>query len=621
MTTNFYGLTGPSRSRDAVTSLLDRMRLQPDAGEDVATLSTVRDAAGVQTAGPNAEQILVDQPHVIGAFSGAPYWSHTELAELAKRTSFANSLATAYRRDNTDFLQHLAGPFSLALIDPERNEAVIAIDRMGIGQIYYSYDSSEGLVFGSSARFLQAHGGIAAQLSQQAIYNYLYFHMIPSPGSIFENQEKLGPGEYLAYRLGGVERNRYWSPTFNEKNGRRRHELEEELRELLQQSVRRCIADDSTGCFLSGGIDSSTVAGLLSELERPAKSFTIGFREKGYDETAFARITSEHFGTEQTEYFVSPQDVVDILPRIAESYDEPFGNSSVVPTYYCARTARQNGVSTLLAGDGGDELFGGNVRYITQSIFGVYDRIPQWLKSALIEPVTFGLPGAARFPPTRKMQSYIRQAKVPMPDRLETYNYFSRTPVHDILHPAFLNSVRTDEPIALLQQVYQSSQAPSMLNKMLELDWKFTLADNDLRKVNQMAALAGIEVRYPFLDDDLVEFSTRVPPGMKIRLMRLRDFFKRAMTGYLPKSVLQKPKHGFGLPFGIWMKSYAPLRELAYDNLSDIGKRDSAYLDKLVKSHQSAHAHYYGEFIWVLMMLELWLKNHDARSSAASISG
>jgi asparagine synthase (glutamine-hydrolysing) len=153
-----------------------------------------------------------------------------------------------------------------------------------------------------------------------------------------------------------------------------------------------------------------------------------------------------------------------------------------------------------------------------------------------------------------------------------------------------------------------------MLNKMLELDWKYTLADNDLRKVNLMCELAGIGVQYPMLDDDLVDFSTRVPPEMKIHRFRLRHFFKHAMKDFLPPKILGKSKHGFGLPFGIWMKSYKPLRDLAYDSLTDLKKRNfvqSSYLDELIQSHDSVHAHYYGEFIWVLMMLELWLEKHD----------
>jgi len=621
MKNSFCGLSAPHQPKEKLTNILERMGQNSSSDETSQLLIESTGSSGIAVSGQDKTRCLIAQGGLVGAIAGSPYWSSDDLENIHRQSGFAESITTAYLRHGMDLLKFLRGAFSLALTDTANNETLLAIDRMGICQLYYSYNPNEGIVFGTEARSLHAHGEFPPLINDQAIFDYLYFHMVPSPGSVFQDQYKLKPGECLNYSFGKLTNRQYWAADFDETGRSGRRQLEDELIELLRQSVRRSSPDDRTGCFLSGGIDSSTIAGILAELQKHAKSFTIGFQEKGYDETDFARVTAGHFNTEQTEYFVSPSDVVDILPRIAESYDEPFGNSSVVPTYYCARLAKENGIDSLLAGDGGDELFGGNVRYVTQQVFGIYEHVPQWLRSALIEPISFKMPGADKFLPTRKLQSYIRQAKVPMPDRFETYNHLNRGPIDGILHPEFLASLHTNAPIELFRNTYNSSNATSMLNKMLELDWKFTLADNDLRKVNRMCELANIEVRYPFLDDDIVEFSARVPPSMKISLFRLRHFFKRAMRDFLPQQVLRKSKHGFGLPFGVWMKSYKPLQDLAYDSLSDIGKRNivqPAYLDQLIQAHRSAHAHYYGEFIWVLLMLELWLKTHSDQTTSGT---
>ena len=607
------GLVAARDTSESVSTIVGRMARAATKETSPHLEIESFDSGGVAVAGNTDTQGVSVDGGLLAAYTGAPWWSDSRLARACSDSGFTDSLIAAYRRHGDALLDHLHGSFSIAIVDTTCDFALLAIDRMGICQLYLAETRNGGLIFGSKASCIQAHGGIPVEFRHQAIFDYLYFHMVPSPGSLFRLQRKLQPGECVVSRNGSLDWRSYWSPSFDETGKADRRDLESELQHLMRQAVKRCVSSDATGCFLSGGIDSSTVAGILSEMRNPVSTFTIGFQEKGYDETSFARISAEHFHTRQFEYFVSPADVVDMLPRIAAHYDEPFGNSSVVPTYYCAKLARETGIRTLLAGDGGDELFGGNVRYVTQQIFGLYDRIPNPIKSAMIEPLAFGTPGAGRFYPTRKLQSYIRQANIPMPERLESYNYFNRTPVDAILHPDFLNVIDPEAPAKMLRDTYFATNATSTLNRMLALDWKYTLADNDLRKVVSMCELAGVDVRFPFLDDDLVQFSSRVHPGIKIKRWQLRYFFKRSMRDFLPERVLSKSKHGFGLPFGIWMNSYSPLKELAYDCLTDFGKRRivrPTYIDELIGAHRSAHAHYYGEFIWVLMMLELWLKAH-----------
>jgi asparagine synthase (glutamine-hydrolysing) len=210
----------------------------------------------------------------------------------------------------------------------------------------------------------------------------------------------------------------------------------------------------------------------------------------------------------------------------------------------------------------------------------------------------------------RKLRSFIRQASVPLPDRLETYNFLNRSPLADILEPEFLAEVDVMQPLALLREVYQRTASTSQVNRMMHLDLKFTLADNDLRKVSRMCELAGVEVRYPLLDEALVEFSGELPASLKVNGLKLRYFFKQALKDFLPPETLAKTKHGFGLPFGLWLRNYKPLADLAQESLRAFQGRGivkPSYVRELRQQHETSHANYFGVMIWVIITLERWL--------------
>jgi asparagine synthase (glutamine-hydrolysing) len=214
--------------------------------------------------------------------------------------------------------------------------------------------------------------------------------------------------------------------------------------------------------------------------------------------------------------------------------------------------------------------------------------------------------------PISKIKGYVKQAKIPLPDRLESYNFLTRTPLGDIFEKDFLAEINADDPLNLLRNSYSQPQTSSSLNRMLFLDLQFTLADNDLRKVNRMCELAGVDVKFPLLDEDIVRFSAALPPHLKVNGFKLRYFFKQALRDFLPSEILTKSKHGFGLPFGIWMDEHPPLRQLSMDSLSSLRGRNiikAQYLDNLQKHHRE-HKSYYGVMIWVLVMLEQWLQSH-----------
>ncbi len=449
-------------------------------------------------------------------------------------------------------------------------------------------------------------------LSRQAIFNYLFCHVIPSPGTIYRAVQKLQPGESVTFRGSVVEKRFYWRLTYHDDGTDSVDALERRFRLLLRNAARNAIDGPSAvGTFLSGGTDSSTVTALLTEQTgEPARTYSIGFAWEGFDEMKYARITAQHLGARAHEYYVTPQDIVEAIPIIARAYDEPFGNDSAAPTYFCAKMAREDGVQVLLAGDGGDEVFGGNTRYAKQKVFEAYGRVPKALRRALIEPLVFSFPGSDHITPLRKLGSYIRQASIPLPDRLETYNFLHRSPLADVFEPEFLAAVDVDEPLAMQRDVYQRATSTSALNRMMHLDLKLTLADNDLRKVSRMCDVAGIEVRYPLLDDDLVEFSGEIPASLKVKGLKLRYFFKHALKDVLPPETIAKTKHGFGMPFGLWLRSHAPLAELVHGNLDAFQRRGimrPSYIRDLRRQHDTGHATYFGIMIWVVAMLECWL--------------
>ncbi len=520
------------------------------------------------------------------------------------------ALATDYRTLGASALQKLSGCFTLAILDPARRVALLAIDRIGIEQLYYA-PQAKGLLFATMPAALIRAGDFDAGIDPQAIYDYLYCHMIPSPRTIYRGLRKLPASHFLEWRDGVLRVEPYWLPQFAETpidvaaTGR-------EMLEIIETVIRREASETPAaqlGAFLSGGLDSSTVAGMLARVTEPAHTYSIGFAVPGYDEMDYARTAVRHFQTTPHEYYVTPDDVAEWLPQIAAGADEPFGNSSLLPAYCCARFAREQGITRLLGGDGGDELFAGNERYATQGIFELFGRLPsvlQTLIGAAVRPL-------ANIPLARKAHGYVKQARVPLPDRMDNYAFLVRHDPAEIFHPDFLAQVSTQEPLELKRAAFFAPDEASTLNRMLYLDWHFTLHDNDLVKINTACRLAGVEIAYPLLDDALVEFSCRIPTAQKLRRMKLRWFYKDAVRDFLPETIINKKKHGFGLPFGIWTRSDPRLLAITDDALDALKQRgwfQPAFLDQARQLHREGHAAYYGELVWILTMLELWLRAH-----------
>jgi len=507
----------------------------------------------------------------------------------------------------------IKGQYSLASLSNTNKSLVLATDKTGSQPIYYA-QTKEGLVFGSSAESIRCHPDVSGEIDYQAIYNYMYFHVIPSPRTIFKHIKKLEPASYLTCTNGNIKIEKYWTPNYSNQS-KKFVQLKNELNNLTNKSIEFYGSNKSTGTFLSGGIDSSTISGLYNQLYGPGiESYSMGFSESGYDEIGYARIAAKHFKLNLNEYYVTTDDIVGSIYDVMNSYDEPFGNSSAIPTYMCAKFAKSSGSNYLLAGDGGDELFAGNSRYAEQKLFNIYQEIPRSVRKYLLEPVFVDSPLPKLSDFTRKIMRYISISNTPMPDRMETYNYIYRMGEKNIFSSEFLAQIDPSEPLNDIKRTYHSSSTNSLVDKMLYYDWKYTLADNDLRKVGNMCNLAGVKVFYPLLDDDLLTLSTEVPANLKLKRQQLRYFFKKSYSDFLPEEIINKSKHGFGLPFGEWLKTSETLKNLIYEKLHQLESRNifiPGFISDSINKHKYGHAAYYGTLVWLMAMLEVWLQEHN----------
>jgi asparagine synthase (glutamine-hydrolysing) len=499
------------------------------------------------------------------------------------------------------------------VIDHARGAATAIAPRLAPRLLYWRADTDEFSIASEPHRLAHANGRVA-NVTANAVFQYVYFHMIPGPATAFAGISKLDGGHTLFWNGGPASVTRYWRPRFAADPAMSETAAALELHRLLRKSVERSLAGVSApGAFLSGGLDSSTVAGLASQFRPGIPTVTMGFNAAGYDEIEYARIASRHFGTRPLEYYVTPDDVLRTLPTIAAAFPEPFGNSSAAAVYHCARMAREHGISLLLAGDGGDELFGGNDRYARQVVFENYARLPRTVRQSVLEPLIAAAARRTTALPVRKAQSYIEQALVPLPDRLQRYNFLHQLAPTDVFAPELMAQVDPQAPLRLLREEFSVPQTSSNVDRMLFMDWKFTLHDNDLVKVNVMADLAGVGVAYPMLADSVLDFSLEIPADWKVRRGQLRWFYKRAMRDFLPRAIIKKTKHGFGLPFGVWTRTHEGLRQLSEDALQSLSKRGyfrPGFLTEALRLHREGHASYYGELVWILLVLELWLQAH-----------
>jgi asparagine synthase (glutamine-hydrolysing) len=573
---------------------------------------------GVGATSPTSSTSIWDSEQIV-VVADADIYNYEELRDSvrpnASRSNVAELIGNLYLELGPNFLEKLRGIFSIALWDRRKKSLLLITDRFGVKPICYNATSS-AIVFASQPRGVLASGRIARTVSEKALLNYLNFTVIPAPLCAFEAVTKLSPGTFLLWKKDLMRITQYWDMTYGEDAGTTNHKLAQELLERMGEAVKWSLNDvpsAGVGCFLSGGTDSSSIVGLATRVRKsPITSVSIGFAEERFNELSYAEIAAKHFGSPHIVSRMGAQDAFDILPQIVALYDEPFANSSVIATYHCQRVAREHGIEVMLAGDGGDEIFGGNERYRTDKIYDLYQRIPGVLRRGLIEPL-FSQLSADGSGLSRKFKRYIQASNTPNPERYFRWSMLQHFSSEQVLGAALRNG--KNDVLAIPRIHHKAASANNELNRLLYIDLKMTLGDNDLPKVMRAADLAGMKVRFPYLDHSLAEFSGRIPANLKVRGLEKRFLFKLATRQLLPKAILEKKKHGFGLPIGMWLKTDPKMRAMSEEVLNDPrtyqrGYFEREFIEKMFTAMDRDDTPFYGDVLWPFLMLELWHRKH-----------
>jgi asparagine synthase (glutamine-hydrolysing) len=613
--------------RALLNAMLAALPLHPGSGS-CHTLVESRVGLGVYqqfssgTEAANQDRSVCASDGLLVACSAEIY----NAGELKRKVGFdgkeykgeSSLIAALYHRYGEEVTTHLRGAFAFCIWSEQERSLLLATDPFAIRPIYY-WQKEERFVFSSRVGAILRHPEVSRQVQPDAVYQYLYHNCIPTPNTIYKEIRKLPPGYLIKIDRSGFRLKPYWQLPFNEDHSKSVSYFAVNLRRYLTDAVfsQTHYKGDhgKIGTFLSGGTDSSTISGLVGQsLKSPARTFSIGFREDRFNEIEYAHLAARHFRTEHHEYFVTPEDTARLIPRLVAAYDEPFGNASAVPSYYCAQLARDHGVEIMMAGDGGDELFGGNSRYADDKVFEAYRKLPYGIRKHVVEPVLFNrlLPDIGFIAKGRK---YVRRSNLSQPKRFFSYNLLYTIDPREIFSDEFVCALSGDPGLEAAEAHYQAVPQTSMLNRLLNIDLKITISDNDLRKVTTMCELAGVRVRYPMLDRALAEFSGQIPAWMKVRRLNKRFIFKEALKDFLPHEIIVKKKHGFGLPISSWILETPALRELARDTLLSRvalqrGYFNRKFLERLFDLHQEDRTTFFGDNIWVFLMLELWHQVH-----------
>lgn len=512
-----------------------------------------------------------------------------------------SSQLSAIRRMKSDFLY--------CSVDADRRVAVIAVDAFSSWPVYYTR-SNGAFLFSTDLSAIARHPWTNRTINAQSIYDYLYYTIIPAPHTIYEEVSRVTAGHLLVVTSDGTEVQKWYEPESPSETGAQESQL------YLQRALEGAVSDAAhrprTASFLSGGLDSSTVCGFAARSNANA-AFTIGFKDDDYDEIPYAKIVAEEFRLQHHVHYVEESEILEHLEKLVTAVGEPFSNASTITAYVCGKLAKDQGFDHMLAGDGGDELFAGNERYQKQLALRKFEFLPSFIRKALQ-----ALNHDGREVPTallRKVASYVTQASLPEARRLQYYNFIEQSGVRNTFSPRFLEVVDPEAPIKLLQSNFDNAPFDDFLKKLLYVDWQITLADNDLRKVRQACNLAEIDVSFPMLDARVLEVSEKLSGSTLMPSGRLRGFYKDTFSSFLPEAIINKPKHGFGVPVGRWMRPGQGLDSLVSEKIAQFGSREilnRKFLAELKTAHETADAVHFGVILWNLLILELWLEANGA---------
>jgi asparagine synthase (glutamine-hydrolysing) len=525
-------------------------------------------------------------------------------------------------------VEELNGMFGFAIWDGRKQTLFLARDRLGIKPLYYSI-TADGLAFASELKAILTIPGLRREVDLAALDDYLALEYVPSPRSIIRGIQKLPPGHTLSWRMeSGEERLRqYWDVDLGaserEPDTRPLAQHVEELRAVLLESVRKeLISDVPLGVFLSGGIDSSTVAAMMTRLTPGhVNSFSVGFSDPSFDESAHARQVADHLGTNHRELILEPTMLTDLVPSVTEKLDEPLADASIIPTFLLSRFARQH-VTVALGGDGGDELFGGYPTLLAHRLVRHYQRLPGVVRDRFVSPLVERLPvSMANISLDFKLKRFVDGAGYPIGERhVRWLGSFSSQERARLFDPDVRASLEQTDRHDLVAEHLARHRLQDPLNQVLYLDMKMYLENDILAKVDRASMMASLEARVPLLNVDLVEHMARVPVALKLRGQRSKYILKHAMRGVLPDPILARGKKGFGMPVARWIRG--PLKELitttlAPDKLRREGFFQPAYVQTLLDDHLAGRRDNRKQ-LWTLFMFERWYERYAAPATTTA---
>jgi asparagine synthase (glutamine-hydrolysing) len=480
----------------------------------------------------------------------------------------------------------------------------------------YWMQTPDLLALSSDLRLLLDAPGCERQADMVAVYHYLNFAYVPAPLTICRQIRRAEPGTRLSFRNGTVQAQRYYLPEYQEDLRGDDAALAGGLRARIMASVEeyRPAHESGWGCFLSGGTDSSSIVNILArqKSDQQVRTCSIGFAEAGYDELAYARVAARASGADAHFETVDRERALALVDTVLAAYDQPFGNCSAIPTLACAELGKGLGLDCLLAGDGGDEVFGGNQRYAKDRVMDAFYRLPAPVK-AVARGVSGSLSGGTvHF--LNRVHNFTQRASLPNPERFYTDDSMASDHYTTLLSDEFRGHVVRDASLEFMRGVYDQGSHASGLHRIMRLDLLMAIAQNDLVKVHRACKQHGISVRFPYLDPALVEYAGRLPARYKVNGLDKRHLFKRAMADILPPEILRKPKQGFGLPIADWMRTDPQMQALVREVL--LGDRARMrgwirpeFVEELLRLH-IAGAWDHSDPLWQMMMLELWMRRY-----------
>lgn len=517
----------------------------------------------------------------------------------------------AYEEYGDDCVQRFQGMFTFALWDARRGRLLLARDRVGQKQLFFTQAGGQ-LLFGSEIKALLAHPAVERRLRPAALNHYLTFLYVPEPLTMFEGIEELRAGCVLTAERGRVEVRPYWQLRYDVDLGMSPDAAVRGLREHLENAVRDCLVSDvPIGAFLSGGIDSGAVVALMAKYTPgQVNTFSIGYATGGeaFDERAFARELAARYGTHHREFEMTP-DVREIAPRLVHAFDQPFADSTAIPTWYLCELTRRH-VTVALSGLGGDELAAGYERHRGALLAERLRFIPGFVHRALLRPLADALPDPESGNPWgQRLKRFARAAELPFEERyFELLSQLSRAARESLLAPDFLEQIDLDEPRTHFQRVLDPVADAHPLNQALYADLKLYLPGDLLTLSDRVSMAHSLELRVPYLDHRLLEFAATVPPGLKLRGMERKHLLKRAVRDLLPASFFRRRKMGFSAPLAVWFRN--ELRDyvegvLSREAIERAGVLRYGAVRDILDRHYARKANY-DNVIWALVVFGLW---------------